>query len=275
MSATPVKTDNIGGIVQRLESSYMTALPKHVTKEQFGRALLTAFRQTPKLAECTPQSIGAAVVTAAQLGLMIGVNGSCWLVPYKQECQLIIGYQGLVDLAYRSGRVGSITSDVVCENDLFEFEQGLDQKLRHKPCMTGPRGRIYAVYAIATLKDSKDKVFVVLTEDEVMKVKNASRGAGSASSPWNGDFRAEMWKKTAVRRLVKLLPKSVELMEALEFENREDAKWAQARQVDNQDPYQPGRHRLVIDRENVRNLQEDTVQATVKDNTNPEYSIEG
>lgn len=243
------RVDRATSLVKSLEASYCAALPAHVTMEHFSRALLTEFRRTPALLECTRESIGAGVLLFAQLGLQVGVNGAGWLVPFndrRNNCKnavAIIGYQGLVDLCYRSDRVESICADVVCENDEFEFEQGLDQKLRHKPYLRGARGNPYAVYAIANIKGSARPVYVVLNADEIETVKNASKGAEKKDSPWNGSFEIEMWKKTAIRRLCKYLPKSVDLVAALEFENRqaEEMKEASATIVDD-DPLAPGRH---------------------------------
>jgi len=222
-----VKQDKATNLVAKLEQSFTSALPSHVAKEQFSRALLTEFRRTPGLLECDSQTLGSGVLTCAQLGLMIGVNGQAWLVPFNnrkrggKEAVLFIGFQGMVDLCYRSDRVESIFADVVCENDEFEFVQGLDQKLRHVPNLRGDRGKPYAVYATACIKGSTRPVYVILNQDEVMAVKKASPGARSSDSPWNGEFEAEMWKKTAIRRLTKFLPKSVELANALEFENKQ------------------------------------------------------
>jgi len=235
-------------MVKALELSYKSALPAHVTMEHFSRALLTEFRRTPALMECTRESVGAGVLMFAQLGLMIGVNGAGWLIPFNnsrrgcKEAVAVIGYQGLIDLCYRSDRVESVCADVVCENDVFDYEQGLDQKLRHKPNLRGKRGEPYAVYAIANIKGSTRPVYVVLNADEVATVKKASPGSRKNDSPWNGDFESEMWKKTAIRRLCKYLPKSVDLAAALDFENRqaEEMKEVEATAVD--DPLSPGRH---------------------------------
>lgn len=233
---------NPNDLVARLEKSYVSALPNSITKEAFGRALLTSLRKTPELTKCAPASLASAVTTAAQLGLPIGLNGAAYLVPFKEECTLIIGYQGLIELIYRSDSVDSVSADVVCENDTFEFEQGTNQKLRHVPCLKGPRGAPYAVYAIARIKGSDTPVYVVMGREEVLKVKAASRAASGKSSPWNGQFETEMWKKTAVRRLAKMLPKSADrLQAAFQYESDEDEKWAAARTVEADDPFQPGR----------------------------------
>lgn len=237
------KQDKATSLVKNLEASFSTALPTHVTKEHFSRALLTQFRRTPKLMQCTQQSIGGAVLTAAQLGLMLGVNGAGWLVPFKDEAVLVIGYQGMVDLCYRSDRVDSVSADVVCENDKFDYEQGLNQRLKHIPELKGPRGPAYAAYAIANIRGSDRPVYVVMNQQEIMDVKKASPAASKSESPWNGPFEYEMWKKTALRRLTKLLPKSVELASALEFENKQEERMREIEaSVIDDDPLTPGRH---------------------------------
>ena len=133
---------NPAGFVQKLEQSFAQALPTHITKEHFSRALLTEFRRNPKLLECDEKSIAAGVMTFAQLGLMLGVNGAGWLIPFKHEATVIIGYQGLVDLCYRSGRVKSIFSDEVYENDVFKYQLGLNPILEHTPNIKSDRGKM-------------------------------------------------------------------------------------------------------------------------------------
>ena len=49
-------------IIQQLRSERMraeiaAALPRHITPERMLRMAITAMRQTPKLAECTQQSV--------------------------------------------------------------------------------------------------------------------------------------------------------------------------------------------------------------------------
>jgi len=247
-----VEADKAMSLVKKFEASCASALPSHVTKEHFSRALQTCFRRTPDLMKCTPESLGGTILTAAQLGFMLGVNGSAWIVPFNnrknntKEAVLFIGYQGMVDLCYRSGLVESVCADIVCENDSFEYEQGLKQKLKHVPALKTPRGIAYAAYAIANIKGSNRPVYVLMNKDEIMTVKNASPAAKKSDSPWNGKFEYEMWKKTVLRRLTKLLPKSVELSTALEFENKQEQRMrevdASVVETDPADILKPGRH---------------------------------
>ncbi len=227
MSQTPATQQKIHPTalaVQQLLGANMkaiqSALPKHMTPERMCRVAFNTVQKTPALLNCTPHSLVAAIVEASSLGLEIDARGQAYLVPYKGSVTLIPGYKGLMDLAYRSGRVTSIYADVVCANDTFDFALGLDARLAHVPNLD-ERGEMKAVYAVAKIKDA-DPAFVVLGRSEVEKVKKASPGASKPDSPWV-KWEEEMWKKTAIRRLCKYLPLSPEMQRALSLEDLADA----------------------------------------------------
>jgi recombination protein RecT len=139
-------------------------------------------------------------------------NRMAYLIPYGNQCTLIIGYKALVALARRSGEISDIHADIVCANDVFEYSFGSEGKLIHKPKL-GDRGEVIAAYSFAKLKDGSSS-YEVMDLDEVNAIKNRSK-AGK-SGPWVSDF-AEMAKKTVFRRHSKWLPVSSEKMqEALE-----------------------------------------------------------
>lgn len=74
----------------------------------------------------------AALMNAAQLGLEPNTPlGQAFLIPYKNkgnlECQFQLGYRGMIDLAYRNERMQSIEFHTVYENDVFEYELGLNR----------------------------------------------------------------------------------------------------------------------------------------------------
>jgi recombination protein RecT len=71
---------------------------------------------------------------------------------------------------------------------------------------------VQAVYAEAKLTSGEVQT-AVLTKDEVEGIRKRSRAG--ASGPWATDW-SEMAKKTAIRRLSKLLPLSVEIAEAMD-----------------------------------------------------------
>lgn len=130
------------------------------------------------------------------------------LIPYGNECTLIIDYKGLVELIRRSGEVTSLRAETVCEFDEFDWING---EITHKVDWRSPRGEVQAVYAEAKLK-SGEAQSSVMTREEVEAIRERSKAG--RNGPWVTDW-AEMAKKTAVRRLSKMLPLSSEVSQSI------------------------------------------------------------
>jgi recombination protein RecT len=195
------------------------ALPKTLTADRLTRIVLTEFRKTPALLLCDEQTIFGAILQCAALGLEPGsALGHCYLLPYKNVCQLIIGYRGMIDLARRSGQIVSLSAYVVHEADDFHYELGLHPDIRHVPSPSADRGPVIYVYAVAVLKDGGVQ-FEVMSRAEVESVR--SRSKAGKSGPWVSDWDA-MAKKTVIRRLFKYLPVSIEAVRATEIDERAD-----------------------------------------------------
>ncbi len=185
-----------------------TALPKHMTPDRFVRVALTAMLKTPKLLECTKESVLECLLNCSALG--IEPDGRrAHLIPYGNKCTLIIDYKGIVELAKRSGDIANVFSQIVCDRDEFQWENG---EITHRIDWRQARGEVYAVYSTVTFKDGA-KQSDVMTRDEVEKIRKRSR-AGE-SGPWVTDW-SEMAKKTSFRRLSKWLTLSPEVSDALE-----------------------------------------------------------
>jgi len=196
----------LGSVLKQYQPSFAKLLPAHLSSERMFRVAMACIRATPKLQECTPQSLVSAMMVASELGLEPGGSrGLLYLVPYGNIATPIVGYRGLIQLARNSGDLANIEARVVHARDKFEVEFGLEPRLTHKPNMVDP-GEMVAVYAIATMKDGTRQVDV-MTAAEVDKIRARSRS--SKNGPWVTDA-AEMAKKTVVRRLMKYLPLSSE-----------------------------------------------------------------
>ncbi len=214
VAKTPGKGNTIYDLIESMKGQIQRALPSHIKLDRFIRTALTAVRQNPALAACSKESFLASLMMASQLGLEPNILGQCYFVPYGKECQFLIGYRGMIDIARRTGQIQSIYAECICENDIYEVELGLERKLIHKPMLDGDRGKVIYTYAVAHYKDGGYD-FVILPESEIDKIKKSSRGANSNYSPWN-NFADEMRKKTAIRRLFKILPVSPELASQIE-----------------------------------------------------------
>jgi recombination protein RecT len=208
-------------VVQRMVPEIQRAVPKHLDGDRIARIALTLLRKDaqrtdngPRLADCTAESFAGSLLTSAALGLEPGLNGEAYLVPYKTECTFIAGYQGLVKLFYQHPLAQYITAETVHDADHFDYAKGLDPYLTHKPAK-GDRGPVVYYYAAARLTTGA-KDFVVLTPDEVKALRQGKVGpSGKIADPMRW-----MERKTAVRQLVKMMPKSPTLTHALEADEQ-------------------------------------------------------
>jgi recombination protein RecT len=180
---------------------------------------LIGFRKTPKLVECTRQSLLGALMECARLGLAPCTEEAS-LVPFNnrnkqtKECQLIVGYQGYVQLMYRSGQVEQVVVELVHEADEWEYSLGDGGRFWHKPEITATRadrGAPIFAYSFATLlSGGRTRVATVNLEE----AKDLQRKYGvKQDSPWHTNFES-MWLKTPVRRIQKFAPKSADLRRA-------------------------------------------------------------
>lgn len=195
--------------IKVMEGEIKKALPSVITPERFTRMVLSALSMNQRLGECTPQSFLGAMMTAAQLGVEPNTPlGQAYLIPYRNhgtmECQFQLGYKGMIDLAYRSGEVSIIQAHTVCENDEFEYELGLEPKLRHVPAASN-RGSATHYYAMFRTKDGGCGFAVMSREEVEQHARKYSQSYSSSSSPWKSNFD-EMAKKTVLKKALKYAP---------------------------------------------------------------------
>ena len=204
---------------------FRRALPGHLTADKFVRVALTALTRVPKLQQCTVASLMRCLLDLSAMGLEPD-GRRAHLIPYDNnkkgpdgewtkvtECTLILDYKGIVELVRRSGDVSKLHADVVCEEDEFEYDLG-EVKV-HRINFREPRGAPYAAYAIATMRDGAVQC-AVLSREEIEAIRLRSK-AGK-SGPWVTDW-SEMAKKTAFRRLSKMLVLSPEIRDAVECDD--------------------------------------------------------
>lgn len=194
----------------------------------FLRSVMMAMRQTPALVTCTPQSIIISVAQACALGLPPNTPlGLSYLVPFKEQCQLIPGYKGLIRLAIQSGEVVDVQPRVVYEGQPFKIKYGLIEDIDHEPTLVDfSDDKIVGAYAVAKLANGEKK-FDFMYKQEIDKIRARSMAAKGSSSPWHTDY-AEMAKKTVIKRLCKTLPLSEEkdshrkLGKAIQLQERDE-----------------------------------------------------
>ena len=206
-----VKPTTLKGILtsKEMEEQFSKALPKHLSADRFIRCSLTALTRSPKLKDCTQESFMKCLLDLSAFGLEPD-GRRAHLIPYGNQCTLIIDWKGLAELAMRSGIIAKLHADIVCENDAFTYDMG--EVTTHTIDWKKPRGEMYAAYAMAQTKTG-EKFFAVMSKDEIEAIRKRSRAGNSG--PWQTDYN-EMAKKTAFRRLAKWLPLSAEFRDANE-----------------------------------------------------------
>ena len=206
--------------IQSQEKQIMAALPETTNSKTFMRLCLTELSRNPKLQMCTSISLLGSFIEIAQLGLSPdSTMQECHLIPYGDKCTVQLNYRGLIKLATNDGRISHIEPFLIHENDTFDYQMGFKPKLTHKlPPFGEDRGEIIGAYAVAHLRQ-KTAVppHVVMTKKEIEAIRDRKQ---KTNPIWNSDY-GEMAKKTAIRRLCKLLPKTTELAQALAIEDRE------------------------------------------------------
>lgn len=205
------QNSSLRDMIMRNMDMFKMAVPKTVTPERMARIAMTAVTKNPKLALCSPASFFGALLTAAQLGLEVNTPlGQSYLIPYNgkrgMECQFQLGYQGILDLAYRTGKFRRIKAVVVHAGDDFTYSYGLHAVLTHVPKMIGTPTHVYALYEL--LNGGID--FEVWTWEQVIAhAKQYSQSFSKADSSWQ-TAPEEMAKKTVLKALLKYAPKAVE-----------------------------------------------------------------
>lgn len=195
-----------------------------MNSDAFVRAALSEINKSVELQHAAPETVLGSLMLAAQLKLELGSGlGEFYLTSRKENkdkpneriiCLPIIGYQGLVKLAMRSGFVEKVESFLIRKGDAFKHGASSDRGGRFydwEPADYDEKRQWTHVVASASLPGSALPIFEVLTYDQVME----RRPGHWKYTPW-ANQEEQMARKTAVRALAKYLPKSTDLGKAME-----------------------------------------------------------
>ncbi len=229
------KKENAWNLLQDMKKGISAVLPKHLTPERMATIAYTAMQRNPRLLECTKESIIGSIMTAAMLGLEpSGPLGHGALIPYKDnrrgtfECQFQPMYQGLLELARRSGFILSVQLREVRKGDTYSYRFGLHSDLTHIP-MDGegsddPNRPVTHVYCVIDLIGGGQQWDQISWEEGLAHGArfspswddrlNGGKGGFKLDSVWADDPLA-MIRKTILKKVLKLCPKSPEMAAAL------------------------------------------------------------
>jgi len=199
--------------IEKYEKKNLTELLEgsSMTPAQFKQIVINELKRSPKLQEAfvkNPASLFASILHCAEMGLNPSqMVGEFFFIPYKDSITPILGYKGLLTLLMRSSKVKKIWSEVVYEDDDFEYELGLEPKLLHTPNHHSVRNskNIKCIYACA--KIDNEVIFKVMFRNEIQNIINMSKVPNDLFFNDKKDPEQWMAKKTVLKQLAKLMPK--------------------------------------------------------------------
>jgi len=214
--------DKVSDFIDEHSDKIRKSLSKNVNINKYISQFTGEMRKNPKLLQCTKSSLVLSMISCAQLDLYMGSSlGQVYLIPYEKgrnsgvfECQVQIGYKGLIELGMRTGKVNAISAQVVYEKDFLEFEMGTRPFLKHIPASSS-RGKMMAVYAVAYMSSGYYQ-FDIMFKDQIDELR--AKFANKYSKPWQDNYD-EMAKKTVIKKLFKYLPLSPDLSKAVTLDD--------------------------------------------------------
>ena len=171
-------------------------------------------KKKAQLEKINPETIPVCLAKAAYLGLDF-FNGECYAIPYGGNLSFQTDYKGEIKLCkrYSKNKIKDIFAKVVREGD--EFSETIDsgrQNVYFKPIPFSDKEMVGA-FAVVLFEDGS-MMYDTMSKNDIENVRNTYSKAKD-SQAWRSST-GEMYKKTVLRRLCKLID--------LDFDNIEQAK---------------------------------------------------
>ena len=175
------------------------------------RAGINALIRTPKMSECSAESLYIALLRCAETSLMPDGDEAA-IVPRWNSTKKITeaGFMPMINGKRKQVRAANpgceLRSALIYKDDSFAYILGSDPSLEHKPNLLGDRTRdaIIGVYATFKAAEGGTLEIEVMSTLDVEAVRKAY--SSDKSTAWTKSW-TEMARKTVEGRLFKRLPK--------------------------------------------------------------------
>lgn len=208
------------GLTKKLTEN-KEALPAGFNQQRFILNCITVIQDMMKdnkkkeqLEKINPETIPVCLAKAAYLGLDF-FNGECYAIPYGGNLSFQTDYKGEIKLCkrYSKNKIKDIFAKVVRQGDFFMEEvDGGKQNVQYRPKPFSNEQMIGA-FAIVVFEDGS-MMYDTMSSEDIENVRNTYSKAKD-SQAWKSSI-GEMYKKTVLRRLCKLID--------LDFDNIEQQK---------------------------------------------------
>lgn len=201
-----------------ISDSVLASLDKLITQNQLvfpknynvGNEIKLAYYQimnTQGIDGCHPMSIANALCETAIQGLSSSKK-QCYYIKYGNAISMQRSYFGDIALAKRTGLVLDIFANVIRQGDEFEMaydEIGREVVRKHNTKFENQDNEIIGAYACA-IKPNGEKQYCIMTKKMLEANFNLSKARDkNGDIKFQRDFPGEASKRTAIRRLVKMI----------------------------------------------------------------------
>lgn len=213
---------------QKKSVSDIMAMPAMVSKlnavwgnpaiaASFSSSLISIVNGNPKLRQCDAMSVVGSAMVAATLQLqVVPTLGQCYIIPYGAKAQIQVGYLGLLQLCQRSGQFKRILAVPVHEGELVSGDEFNEDWVFDKSKKKSEK--VIGYYAKFELINSFVKCAYWTVEQVDKHAQKYSQAVQKGwTSPWKTNYD-EMGCKTVLKSILKYAPKSIEMVNALRFD---------------------------------------------------------
>jgi recombination protein RecT len=204
----------------KMKKEIQSELGDDIDIEKFQEGVLSLFNSKIELQDCEALSFISSLIKCSKLGFDLENKfEQYYITPCNldncNKAKLHISYKGLVELSHKDEKLKTLYSNEVRENDEFDIDYGLEQKLTHKPLLKGDRGDVIGYYGVYHLEPYGHD-FVFITKDEI----------SNYSKTYYNDFERELWenhfdsmaKKIVIKNLLKDAPLSRNMQNLINFD---------------------------------------------------------
>jgi recombination protein RecT len=196
------------------------------------------------LSTCEPASIVKSALQIAELDLPLAKSrGQAYIVKYKKDAEMVIGYKGWLAIARRCGLMVKVKPVFKCDkfnmkdngfDETIEFEPNFDERKEYEPkwVEVNLKGMIVAIKEI----ESEIITITYVSFGKIKQItgKSPSKHAVYKSGPKQGqkvpspydDWNLEMYMGKAIKYVLSKTAMDDKTSKAVEYDNQRDIKAA-------------------------------------------------
>lgn len=207
-------------------------------KDAFIASVISVVGSDSNLQKCNPMSVALAAYKAVPLNLPIEQNmGYAAVIPYGNNASFQIMRNGWVELAMRTGQVKHIANEVVYEGELVKHNRFTDTYEFDESKRTSDK--VIGFMAYIQLINGFEKTIYWSDAEVKAHALKYSQAYKKGSGLWKDTYEAMALKTVLKRLIVKYCPKSTDLQNAINDDQRVFSDSPEGTYADNTPDEQP------------------------------------